>query len=49
MIYTYELRETLRTIEAALPAPTQADADWARGAKDVVNLLITISERKTSA
>lgn len=45
MISTAELKETLRTIEAAPPAPTQADADWARGAKAIIELLITISER----
>jgi len=45
MISTAELKEVIRTIEAAPKPPTQADADWARGAKDVINLLITISER----
>lgn len=44
MLSTLELKVTLDTLKQASPAPTQADADWLRGAVDVVTLLIKKSE-----
>ncbi len=44
MVSTLELQVTLDMLKGAPKPPTQADADWLRGAIDVVNLLIKKSE-----
>jgi hypothetical protein len=44
MISTLELQVTLDMLKGAPKPPTQADADWLRGATDIVNLLIKKSK-----
>jgi hypothetical protein len=44
MMTTVELQVTLDMLKNASEPPTQADADWLRGAIDVVTLLITKSK-----
>ena len=44
MVNTTELKGTLDILRNVLEPPTEADADWLRGAIDIVKLLIKKSE-----
>jgi hypothetical protein len=44
MLTTNELKVTLDILRNGSEPPTEADADWLRGAIDIVNLLIKKSQ-----